>query len=44
MNHRETITFEVNKVILKKLQSKRKAKSINDYINQLIMKDLDNYC
>ena len=43
MNHRETITFEVNKeLILKKLQSKRKAKSINDYINQLIMKDLDN--
>ena len=40
----ETIRFEVNKVILKKLQSKRKAKSINDYINQLIMKDLDNYC
>lgn len=44
MNHKEVITFEVSKVILKKLQSKRKARTINDYINQLVMKDLDNFC
>ena len=37
MNHTETIRFEVNKVILKKLQSKRKAK-----IHQRLHQPIDN--
>ena len=41
MNHTQTIRFQVTKELLKKLQSKKKAKSIDDYINQLVMKDID---
>ena len=44
MNHQETIRFQFTKVILKKLQSKRRARNINDYINQLVMEDLDKQC
>ena len=41
MNHTQTIRFQFSKEILKKLQSRRKARSIDDYINQLIMMDID---
>jgi len=40
-NHTQTIRFQITKELLKKLQSKKKAKSIDDYINQLVMKDID---
>lgn len=41
MNYFSTVRFQVSKEILKKLVSKSKSKSIDDYINQLIMKDID---
>jgi len=41
MTHTQTIRFQITKELLKKLQSKKKAKSIDDYINQLVMKDID---
>jgi len=40
-NYSATIKFCVNKDVLKKLQSKSKSKSIDDYINTLIMKDIN---
>jgi len=40
-NHSATVRFCVSKDVLKKLQSKSKSKSIDDYINTLIMKDID---
>ena len=41
MNHSQTIRFSVSKELIKKLQQKRKAKSIDDYINMLVMNDID---
>ena len=41
MNHTQTIRFSVSKELIKKLQQKRKAKSIDDYINMLVMNDID---
>ncbi len=41
MNYSAIVKFSVSKDVLKKLSSKRKAKSIDDYINQLIMMDID---
>lgn len=40
-NHSARVQFCVSKDVLKKLQSKSKSKSIDDYINTLIMKDID---
>lgn len=41
MNYSATIRFSVSKEVLKRLAQKRKAKSIDDYINMLIMNDID---
>ena len=41
MNYSATIKFSVSKEVLKRLAQKRKAKSIDDYINMLIMNDID---
>lgn len=41
MNYSATIKFDVSKEVLKKLAQKGKARSIDEYINQLIMKDID---
>ena len=40
-NYSATVRFCVSKDVLKKLQSKSKSKSIDDYINTLIMKDIN---
>ena len=41
MTYTASVRFSVSKETLKKLQSKRKAKSIDDYINMLVMNDID---
>jgi|MDTC01.3.fsa_nt_gb hypothetical protein len=41
MYYSSTIRFSVSKELLKKLQQKSKAKTIDDYINQLVMRDID---
>ena len=41
MDYKTTITFCVSKQVLKNLQQKSKTKSLDEYINTLIMKDID---
>lgn len=41
MNYSATIKFCISKETLKKLQQKRKVRSLDDYINQLILNDID---